>query len=149
MSREEAWAALAAAHTGILTTLRADGMPIALPVWFVAFEERIYVGAPSHTKKLIRIRNDPRVSFLIESGERWVDLVGVHVTGHARIVEDPALLEKVRARIDEKYAQYRSDRSAMPDATANYYDVPMATIEIVPDARVLNWDNSRLGMDSS
>jgi hypothetical protein len=36
----------------------------------------------------------------------------------------------------------------MPDATAEYYNVPMATIEIVPDARVLNWDNSRLGMDS-
>jgi PPOX class probable F420-dependent enzyme len=148
LTRDEAWAELAAAHTGILTTLRADGMPIALPVWFVAFDERVYVSAPGHTKKLARLRHDPRASFLVESGERWAELRAVHLTGQTRFVEDPALLERVRVALDEKYGAFRTQREAMPDATREYYAVTTVTIEIVPDERILTWDNSLLGIGS-
>ncbi len=52
LSREEAWAVLDGSHTGILTTLKADGVPITLPVWFVVLDERIYVDAVARTKKV-------------------------------------------------------------------------------------------------
>jgi PPOX class probable F420-dependent enzyme len=146
LSREEAWAVLADAHTGILTTLRADGTPITLPVWFVALDGRIYVGTPASTRKVARIRRDPRVSFLVESGTRWAELQGVHLTGQARIVEDPELADRVSAALVAKYAAFRTDRSAMPDATRRHYEVPRAIIEIVPDDRLLTWDNHRLGL---
>ena len=97
LSADEAWQTLEHAHTGILTTLRGDGVPISLPVWFVVLDRKIYVSGPTHTKKFARVRRDPRVSFLVESGRRWVDLVGVHLTGTARIVDDPKLLERVAA----------------------------------------------------
>jgi PPOX class probable F420-dependent enzyme len=146
MSRDEAWAELGRAHTGILTTLRADGVPIALPVWFVVFDEKVYVRAPGHTKKLRRVRHDPRVSFLVESGERWAELRAVHLTGRARIVDDPELAERVATALDEKYGAYRSDHSEMPAATQTYYENPPEVIEIVPDDRMLTWDNARLGV---
>ena len=41
LTEEEAWEEIASAHTGILTTLRRDGMPIALPVWFVAEDRTV------------------------------------------------------------------------------------------------------------
>ena len=147
MSRDEAWAVLAAAHTGIFTTLRRDGVPITLPVWFVVDDRRIYLFAPAPTKKIARVRHDPRCSFLVESGERWVELQAVHVTGRARIVDDdPELATRIQGMIDAKYAAYRSDHSKMPDETREVYEPTMALIEIIPDDRVLNWDNSRLGM---
>jgi PPOX class probable F420-dependent enzyme len=148
MSRAEAWDELERAHTGILTTLRADGTPIALPVWFVVFDEKVYVRAPGHTKKLQRVRRDPRVSFLVESGERWAELRAVHLTGRARIVDDPELAERVETGLDQKYAAYRSQRADMPAATQEYYAVPPEVIEIVPDERILTWDNARLGVGS-
>ena len=46
LTEDEAWAELAAAHTGILTTLRRDGRPVPLPVWFVALDRTIYVRTP-------------------------------------------------------------------------------------------------------
>jgi PPOX class probable F420-dependent enzyme len=147
LSREEAWAVVAAAHTGILTTLRADGSPITLPVWFVVVDERIYVGTPAHTKKVARVRRDARASFLVESGERWAELVGVHVTGRARVVDDDDLVSRVHDALDEKYEAHRTRRDVLPEATRRYYDVEMAVIEIVPDERILTWDNSRLGLD--
>jgi nitroimidazol reductase NimA-like FMN-containing flavoprotein (pyridoxamine 5'-phosphate oxidase superfamily) len=80
MTDDEAWVVLEHAHTGILTSLRRDGWPISLAVWFVALDRRLYVAGQAHTKKFARIRNDPRVSFLVESGVDWRDLAGVHVT---------------------------------------------------------------------
>lgn len=144
LSRDEAWAELEAAHTGIFTTLRADGVPISLPVWFVALDERIYVASPVHRKKVGRVRRDPRVSFLVESGTRWVELRGVHLTGRAQLVEDPELYARVRAALGAKYDSFRSKREAMPDDTRAQYETDVAVMEIVPDERILSFDNARV-----
>jgi len=144
LSRDEAWDVLGAAHTGIFTSLRADGVPITLPVWFVAFDERIYIDAVARTKKVARIRRDPRVSFLVESGERWRELRGVHLTGTARIVEEPDLIERVGSALGKKYAGFSGDRAAMPAETRGHYEVEHLVIEIEPDERILSYDNSRI-----
>ncbi len=144
LSAEEAWEVLGAAHIGVLTSLRGDGMPISLPVWFVALDRRIYVSGPARTKKFARIRRDRRVSFLVETGTRWAELTGVHLTGTAALMTDPAVLERVASALDDKYAAFRTPRLAMPEATRAHYVTETATIEITPDERVLSWDNSRL-----
>lgn len=146
LDENEAWALVEASHTGILTTLRRDGTPIALPVWFVALDRRVYVSGPSTTKRLARIGRDPRVSFLVEGGERWAELRAVHLNGRASVVDDGELLARVAAAGDQKYAAFRTARTAMPDATLAHYDVRTATIEIVPEGRLLTWDNRKLGL---
>ncbi len=145
LTADEAWRVLEAAHTGILTTLRADGMPIALPVWFVALDRRIYLGTPSNTKKVARLRRDRRASFLVESGERWAELRAVHLTGHARFVTDPELTGRVNERFAAKYASFATPRAAMPEATRRHYEAgKRMLIEITADERILSWDNARL-----
>ena len=98
-------------------------MPIALPVWFVAIDRSICLAAPSRTKKLARLRHDPRASFLIESGERWVELLAVHLTGRCELLDlekDRALIERIDDELDVKYAKFRGDhaRDAAEDARA-------------------------------
>ena len=144
LSVDEAWDTIERAHTGILTSLRRDGVPVSLPVWFVVLDRRICVSGPAQTKKFARIARDPRVSFLVESGERWVDLVGVHLTGTARIVDDEQRLERVAAALSDKYDRFRMPRDQMPDTTRARYESPNATIEITPDDRILSWENARL-----
>jgi PPOX class probable F420-dependent enzyme len=144
LSSDEAWRTLRRAHTGVLTTLRRDGVPISLPVWFVALDRRIYVSGPAHTKKFARIRHDPRVSFLVESGKHWVDLRGVHLTGTARIVDDADILERVATALSDKYDEFRTPRDRMPDATRSHYETVVTTVEITPDERILSWENARL-----
>ena len=144
LSVDEAWETIDRAHTGILTTLRRDGVPVSLPVWFVVLDRRICVSGPAHTKKFTRIARDPRVSFLVESGEHWVDLVGVHLTGTARIVDDAQLLERVATALARKYDRFRMPRGQMPDETRAHYETRNTTIEITPDDRVLSWGNARL-----
>ena len=143
LSPDEAWDVLQDAHTGILTTLRRDGTPITLPMWFVALDRTICFSAPSRTKKVARLRRDPRASFLVESGERWAELRAVHLTGRVEEITDDAEAARIAAAMDAKYARFRTASAAMPDATRAHY-AARTTFRLVPDARVLTWDNSRL-----
>ena len=146
LSPDEAWAFLDAAHTGILTTLRSDGFPVALPVWFVTLDRTICIGAPTGTKKIARVRRDPRASFLVEQGERWAELQAVHVSGRVEIVSDDALATRVVRALDEKYAEFRTPTAAMPESTQKHY-AQRTILRLHPEGRILSWDNRRLRND--
>jgi PPOX class probable F420-dependent enzyme len=146
LSSEESWSFLEKGHTGILTSLRRDGWPISLPVWYVALDRKIYVRGPAQTKKYGRMRRDPRVAFLVETGLKWKELSAVHLTGRARSVTDATELERVNEAIDAKYAAFRTERSKMPGATAAHYQQATAVVCIEPEGKLLTWDNARLGI---
>ena len=143
LSSDEAWAVLERAHTGIFTSLRRDGMPISLPVWFVVLDRTVCLGAPSRTKKIARLRHDPRASFLVESGKRWAELQAVHLTGKVEFVDDLALIGRIDDALEQKYAAFRTARSAMPERTQAHY-AGRTFLRLVPAERILSWDNRRL-----
>lgn len=144
MTDDEIWSFVTDAHTGIMTTLRSDGVPISLPLWFVCLDRHVYLR--TRGKKLTRIANDPRASFLVESGEHWAELKAVHLTGKAEIVDlDEELANRFRVEMDRKYATFRTPANEMPETTAKHYATSMrGVIRFTPDERVLNWDNAKL-----
>jgi nitroimidazol reductase NimA-like FMN-containing flavoprotein (pyridoxamine 5'-phosphate oxidase superfamily) len=143
LTDDEIWAYVAEAHTGILTTLRRDGMPIALPVWFVCIDRTIFVN--TRGKKLQRLAHDPRASFLVESGEAWAELKAVHLTGTAAVADvDAALLAGIEAEAARKYDTFRTASSDMPADTAAHYASTMRWLQFTPVGRILSWDNSKL-----
>ncbi len=147
MSDDEAWSFVTDAHTGILTTLRRDGQPIALPIWFAVVDRRIYLS--TRGKKLLRVRHDPRCSFLVETGERWAELEAVHFSCTGRVLDDlpDELRERVGAEMHRKYDAFRTSTWAMPTATRAAYDPAAgAMIELTVHGRILTWDNRRLGL---
>jgi PPOX class probable F420-dependent enzyme len=143
LTTEEAWAELANAPTGILTTLRRDGSPITLPVWFVVVDRTIGLSTPSGTKKVARVRHDPRASFLVESGRKWSELRAVHLTGRVEIVEDPAVIARIEDGIAVKYAGAQTSSAAMPEAARARY-AHQAFLRLIPDEKILTWDNARM-----
>jgi nitroimidazol reductase NimA-like FMN-containing flavoprotein (pyridoxamine 5'-phosphate oxidase superfamily) len=147
LDEAEIRAFLEQSHTGILTTLRRDGFPVSLPTWFAALEGRIYLNTPSKTKKLTRIRNDPRASFLVESGLAWRELKAVMFYGRvAEFAEgEETLRAKVRALLDEKYRGFRTERRRQPDATRKHYSGGVMLC-FEPEGEPISWDNSKLRM---
>jgi nitroimidazol reductase NimA-like FMN-containing flavoprotein (pyridoxamine 5'-phosphate oxidase superfamily) len=145
LSPDEAWEVLEQSHTGILTTLRADGSPITLPVWFVALDRTICFLSPSRTKKVARISKDPRAAFLVESGQRWAELRGVHLSGQVEKIDDDATKARIDAALDAKYAAFRTARTEMPEATADHY-AARTFFRLTPGPRLLTWDNRRLSI---
>jgi PPOX class probable F420-dependent enzyme len=142
---DEAWEAVESAHTGILTTLRRDGMPIALPVWFVVDDRSVALMTPAGTNKIARIGHDPRASFLVESGEQYAELRGVHLTGRVEAVEDALATSRIEAAVEAKYAAFRPPADSLPAAARAYY-AKQVFLRFVPEGRILTWDNARLVM---
>src|SRR5205807_1493788 len=104
-------------------------------VWFVVLDRRIYL--VTRGRKVQRLQHDPRCSFLVEAGERWVELRAVHVDCTAneldRADERRTLVSKA---IAEKYATLRTQRSDMPsDSREHYEQAKGAFLELVPDGK--------------
>jgi PPOX class probable F420-dependent enzyme len=144
LSDGEAWDFLRTAHTGVLTTLRSDGWPVSLPIWFVVGDGVVYVRTPPRTKKVRRIERDSRVSFLAESGLHWTELKAVVITGRASVLDDGAERDGALADFDRKYREYRVERSRLPEATQRHYGSGPAVIRIEPDGPLVTWDNTKL-----
>jgi PPOX class probable F420-dependent enzyme len=141
---DEFWQFLEDSHTGILTTLRADGWPVAVPVWFTAHDRRIYVQTPARTWKVVHVRRDPRVCFTAEAGVAWAELRAVVLSGHAEVVPEGQERDLAMARISDKYGGFGIPADEVPAVTARHYDTPAAVIRVDPDAHPLSWDNRKL-----
>jgi PPOX class probable F420-dependent enzyme len=144
LSEDEAWAELAAAHTGILTTLRRDGRPVSLPVWFVALDRHVYLRTPAGTHKVGHVQHDPRATFLVERGERWAELCAVMLHADVELLDAGTERDAVESVLTEKYARFRTDDAKLPDATRAHYAVESAVLKLTPVGRLVTWDNSKL-----
>jgi len=144
LAPEEAWEMVTNSHTGIYTTLKKDGTPIALPVWYVVLDNIIWMSTPERSKKVTRIKNNSRSSFLVESGELWRELKAVHLTGTSDMPDvSDELAHRIREAMDVKYGAYRTKTSAMPDSAKATY-AKSVTIRFAPDERIVSWSNAQI-----
>jgi nitroimidazol reductase NimA-like FMN-containing flavoprotein (pyridoxamine 5'-phosphate oxidase superfamily) len=144
LSGDEAWEFVDASSTAIVTTLRRDGFPIALPVWFVVIDHEVYIRTSSRSKKMVRVRHDDRAGVLVESGERWAELKAVSFTARAAEVTDDQLRARVLGLLGEKYRGRRQPRSTLPAATVQHYEASEAIIRLTPAGKLLTWDNAKV-----
>lgn len=143
LTEDEAWDAIARAHTGLHTTLRRDGRPIALPVWHVVIERAIYIRTPSRAQKLGRIRHDPRGHFLVETGRDWAELAAVSTAVTATIITESDQDARVGAAMDRKYTAAAAPTDRLPPAVlATYAD--LTTVRLDPTGRLASWNNRAL-----
>jgi PPOX class probable F420-dependent enzyme len=89
---------LAKPRYGILSFLRADGSPLAVPVWFDWTGEVVRIFSSVVSPKLKRLHADPRASLLVVNDiaetEAWVAFDGdtsIHETGGSELAEQLAL----------------------------------------------------------
>jgi PPOX class probable F420-dependent enzyme len=144
LEADEAWERLASAHTGILTTLRRDGRPVPLPIWFVVLDRRIYLSTPEASRKVGRVRRDARASLLVESGTSWVELFGVLVQGSATVVTDAAERTAAAEALARKYTDHARPDDRLPSAVRRFYSGERVVIRLDPDVEPVSWDNTRI-----
>jgi PPOX class probable F420-dependent enzyme len=143
LSDEEIQEFLAGAHTAILATLRQDGAPFALPLWFVLVDGIPYVRTRAATAKAAHLRRDPRVCFTVEEGEAWAELKAVILSGTVVFEDDPALLARIDAAFAGKYRNHRMPSQA-PSATKRTYAVEQVYLRIAATEPARTWDNAKI-----
>jgi PPOX class probable F420-dependent enzyme len=129
--------------TAVLTTLRADGRPVPLPVWYIAFDGDLYFQAPVRSRKVGNIERDPRVAVLIDDGEHWEQLRAVLIQGTAELVTDEAARERLLAAFDELFADRKVPAASLPAATSARY-ASMAVFRVAVPEHPVSWDNRKI-----
>jgi len=70
----------------VISTLRPDGHPITSATWYGFLDDHIIVSTPAARNKARNVREDPRVSFIVDTKE--MPYRGVAIEGLAEIVDD-------------------------------------------------------------
>lgn len=136
-------ALLTTAHTAIITTLRRDGWPVTLPVWFIWTAGHVYIGTPPGSAKVKRIRRDNRCSVLIESGQAWVDLAAVEYTARSVQLDPGPEADSVAELLDKKYSAFRPAQDRLPPAVQQHY-AEQIYYRLDPVGHIISWDNSKI-----
>jgi PPOX class probable F420-dependent enzyme len=70
----------------VLSTLRPDGHPITSATWYGFMDDAIIVSTPAARNKARNVRQDPRVSFIVDT--KTMPYQGVAIEGTAEVVDD-------------------------------------------------------------
>jgi PPOX class probable F420-dependent enzyme len=85
-----------------MTTVRSDGQPQTVPVWFLWDDEEILIYSQPNRQKLRNISRNPRVGLNLNTNEQGNDVV--RLEGTASIDEDAPLSSEVTPYV-EKYRE--------------------------------------------
>ena len=110
-----------------LTTVRPDGQPQSVPVWFLWDGETFLIYSQPGQRKLKNIGRNPRVGLHLNSNARGGDLV--RAEGTAQILEDFPLASEVGEYV-EKYRESIARIGFEPDGFARAYSV---ALRVTPD----------------
>ncbi|MGH7701987.1 MAG: pyridoxamine 5'-phosphate oxidase family protein, partial [Gemmatimonadales bacterium] len=103
LSEDETRSLLDEERTVQVATIGPDGWPHLVPMWFVVMDGRIAFWTYSKSQKIRNLHRDPRITCLVEAGERYQDLRGVSIRGNARLVEDPAGVLAIGELLFQRY----------------------------------------------
>ncbi|MFM9032778.1 MAG: pyridoxamine 5'-phosphate oxidase family protein [Mycobacterium sp.] len=142
MTDEEIADFVARSRTGTMATVGPDGQPHLVAMWYGIVDGDIWVETKTKSQKVVNIRRDPRVSFMIEAGMTYDTLVGVSFEGVAEIHDDPATIFAVGVSVWERYnGPYTDDLKPAVDMMMN----KRVAVRIRP-RRVRSWDHRKLGL---
>jgi PPOX class probable F420-dependent enzyme len=140
MSSEEVDAFLREERTLTMCSMHPDGSIHAVAMWYAFLDGTLAVETKIKSQKVQNLRRDPRLTFMVEAGEKYEELRGVEVVGRARIVEDPDSVWQFGVSMWERYmGPYTEEQRSGVQAMMNKRLV--VTVEV---DKVVSWDHRKL-----
>jgi PPOX class probable F420-dependent enzyme len=109
-----------------LSTVRPDGRPHSVAVWFLWDGDEILIFSIPDNQKIRNIRHDPRVFLALDDTKQGEDVITVE--GVAELIDDPAVNTTLPAYA-QKYADHLKDMNWTPESMSQRYS---QTIRIKP-----------------
>ncbi|MEK7681764.1 MAG: pyridoxamine 5'-phosphate oxidase family protein [Chloroflexota bacterium] len=129
--------------TLVLTTLRKDGSPVSVPMWFIYQDGCIHMHSLKSGAKVRNALREPRVCVVVEAGDAWKELKGVAIQGRCSVIEDPEQIARFDAAYNRKYAGLKRPEHLLPERIRNHYAGPWVILKVTPD-KVRTWDNGKI-----
>jgi PPOX class probable F420-dependent enzyme len=103
MSAPEADLLLHEGRTMTMCTFNHDGTIHAVAMWYGFLDGDLAIQTKTKSQKAVNLRRDPRITGLVESGERYDELRGVELVGWAETIDDPARLWDIGVSVFERH----------------------------------------------
>lgn len=137
MTSEQLGQYLAGPRIARVATVRPDGSPHVVPVWYEWDGTTLRFDTPPDFRKGRNLLNDPRLAVVIDSTQGGLRYCGVVLEGTATFVRDPEAALAIAERIYRRYLGAEGLRSSTPQKML--HGSAHLIVELVP-SRVLTWD---------
>jgi general stress protein 26 len=136
-------------HTMNCATMKSDGTIHLVAMWYAFLEGAPALETKAKSQKVLNLRRDPRITCLIEEGDRYEELRGVELVGTGEIVEDHDRIFEIGVSIVERQSGGRPfERTPEGIAMVENLIRKRVGIKIHVD-KVVSWDHRKLGLPNS
>ena len=142
MSDDEVAEFLRQQRSATVATYGPQGQIHLVGMWYAVREDTVWIETKAKSQKVVNLRRDPRMSFLVEAGHTYDQLRGVALEGSGTVIEDADVVWEVCVDVFERYnAEYSEELKAFVEVMARNRVVVRLDVD-----RVRSWDHRKLGL---
>jgi len=142
MSHDEVVEFLHQQRSCTVATYGPQGQIHLVGMWYAVKDETVWFETKRKAQKVVNLRRDTRLSFLVESGHTYDQLRGVAMEGTGVVIEDEDVVWDVCVNIFERYnGPYSEEMKPFVEFMAKNRVV----VRLDTD-RVRSWDHRKLGL---
>jgi PPOX class probable F420-dependent enzyme len=128
-------------RTVTMCTMHPDGSIHAVAMWYAFLDGNLAVETKRKSQKVQNLRRDPRLTFLVEAGDKYEELRGVEVVGTALVIDDADQIWRFGVSMWERYiGPYTEDQRPGVELMMNN-----RVVVVIDVAKVVSWDHRKLG----
>jgi len=140
MTAQEVDEFLQGRHTMSIATMNHDDTIHVVAMWYGFLEGCVAIETKTKSQKVRNLRRDPRLTCMVEDGDRYEDLRGVELVGTAEIVEEPERMWEMGVNLFERYqGSYTEEMRPFVEAMLHKRVVVKLHVD-----RVVSWDHRKL-----
>jgi PPOX class probable F420-dependent enzyme len=124
-----------------VATIDHDGYPHLVAMWYVLINNEIAFWTYAKSQKTVNLRRDPRLTCLVEAGERYDELRGVQIKGQAVIRDERETVLLLGEAIWEHYTEPLNENTR-PMVVAQ---AAKRVAIFVKPVEITSWDHRKLG----
>jgi PPOX class probable F420-dependent enzyme len=125
-----------------VASINRDGTPHLVAMWYGFIDGNIVFWTYAKSQKVANLRRDPRISCLVESGQKYEELKGVSITGRGELSDDREYVQQVGAAVLPRYNMVEIDDGVRE--VLQRMGAKRVAITIHP-GKIVSWDHTKLG----
>lgn len=127
-------------HSMSMATVNPDGSIHMVAMWYGFLEGCVAIETKTKSQKVRNLRRDPRMTCMVEAGDRYEELRGVELVGRAEIVEEPERMWEMGVDLFGRYqGTYTEEMRPFVEAMLH----KRVVVKLLVD-RVVSWDHRKL-----
>jgi PPOX class probable F420-dependent enzyme len=142
MSHDEIVEFLHQQRSSTVATHGPDGQIHLVGMWYAVKDNTVWIETKRKSQKVVNLRRDPRMSFLVETGHTYDQLRGVAMEGHGVVIEDEDVVWDVCVDI---FNRYNGDYSEEMKPFVEFMAKNRVVVRLDVD-RTRSWDHRKLGL---